>query len=274
MSWNWRAMRAIMRKDLKQVLQNKMVWLPMIIVPVIFLIIFPGIVVVLPTLVSPADLELDDLEQLFRQLPSQFKTMLQGSSAQQQFTILGANFLFAPMFLIIPLMVSSILGADSFAGEKERKTLEGLLYTPVSDTELFMAKVLTALIPAMIVNVASFVLYGLVVNLGGYRTVGRIFFPTATWWPLVFWVGPALAVAGLGATVLMSSKAKTFMEAQQASGMLVLPVVFLMIGQLTGLFFLGVGLLLFVGLLIWAVGLWLVWVGSKTFSRGELIARI
>jgi len=274
MNWNWRAMRAIMRKDLKQVFQNKMVWMPMIVLPAIFLIVFPGVVVVLPTLLRPSDLEFDDLTPMLKRLPPQFQTMLKGFSIPQQFTVLAANFLFAPMFLIIPLMVSSILGADSFAGEKERKTLEGLLYTPVSDTELFIAKVLTALIPAMAVNVASFVLYGLVVNLGGYRFVGRIFFPTVNWWPLVFWVGPSVSIAGLGATVLMSSKAKTFMEAQQASGMLVLPIVFLMIGQITGLFFLGVGLEMAIGLFVWAIGIWLIWVGSKTFSRGELIARI
>lgn len=274
MSWNWRAMRAIMRKDLKQVFQNKMVWLPMVIVPVILLVLFPGVAVVLPQLLDPAELEFEDLGKLFNALPPQFRALLEGLAPQQQFAVLMANFPFAPMFLIIPLMVSSILAADSFAGEKERKTLEGLLYTPISDTELFMAKVLLALIPAMTINVASFVLYGLVVNLAGYRFVGRVFFPMAPWWPLVFWLGPAVSVAGLGATVLMSSKAKTFMEAQQASGMLVLPIIFLMIGQLTGLFFLSVGLVFFIGLLVWAVGLWLIWVGSKTFSRGELIARI
>jgi ABC-type Na+ efflux pump permease subunit len=274
MSWNWRAMRAIMRKDLKQVFQNKMVWLPMVIVPAILLVLFPGVAVVLPRLLDPAELEFEDLGRLLKGLPPQFQTMLRGLSVSQQFTVLMANFPFAPMFLIIPLMVSSILGADSFAGEKERKTLEGLLYTPISDTELFLAKVLIALIPAMVVNVASFVLYGLVVNLAGYHLVGRVFFPTAPWWPLVFWLGPAVSVAGLGATVLMSSKAKTFMEAQQASGMLVLPILFLMIGQLSGLFFLSVELILLIGLSVWGIGLWLIWIGSKTFSRGELIARI
>jgi ABC-type Na+ efflux pump permease subunit len=41
-------------------------------------------------------------------------------------------------------MVSSVLAADSFAGEKERKTLEALLYTPTTDRELFTAKLLEA----------------------------------------------------------------------------------------------------------------------------------
>jgi ABC-2 type transport system permease protein len=272
MSWNWRAMRAIMRKDLKQVFQNKMVWMPFIIVPAILLVALPLFLVLLPSLAGPG--EFDDVATLLNQMPSQLREGLSGLSGQQMWVVVSSNYMFAPMFLIVPLMVSSILGADSFAGEKERKTLEGLLYTPVTDSELFVAKLLVALLPALAIDVASFVLYGLVVNLSGYRVMERIFFPTPTWWALVFWLGPGVAVAGLGTTVLISSKAKTFMQAQQASGALVLPIVFLMIGQISGLFFFGVELILIVGLAMWSVGIWLIWIGAKTVSRGELIARI
>jgi ABC-2 type transport system permease protein len=272
MNWNWRAMRAIMRKDLKQVTQNRMVWLPMIIVPAMLLVLIPMIAVLLPSL-APLE-ELEDIQKLEDILPPSLALPLQGLTVAQKWVMLSANYMFAPMFLIIPLMVASILGADSFAGEKERKTLEGLLYTPLSDTELVLAKLLSALVPALVIEVVSFVLYGIVVNLAGLRVMGRIFFPAVTWWPLVFWLGPAISVAGLGSTILVSSKAKSFMEAQQLSGMLVLPIVILMVGQVSGLFFMGVGLIIGVGLLIWLVGLWLVWIGAKTFARGEIIARI
>ncbi|MHB0858882.1 MAG: ABC transporter permease subunit [Anaerolineae bacterium] len=273
MNWNWRATRALMRKDLKQVLTNKMVWLPIVIVPLVLLVLMPAGLVLMPTLV-PAELNNTDTDMLLQVLPQNLQDQLEELTPEQQWIILSANYMFAPMFLIIPLMVASILGADSFAGEKERKTLEGLLYTPLSDTQLFGAKLATALIPALVVNVVSFVLYGLVVNLAGYATMGRIFFPASHWWPLVFWLGPGVSLAGLGAVVLVSSKAKTFMEAQQISGVLVVPIVALMIGQTTGLFFFGMGIILLLGLAFWVAGAWLVWIGAKTFSRGEIIAKI
>ena len=182
--------------------------------------------------------------------------------------------MFAPMFLIVPLMVASVISADSFAGEKERKTLEALLYTPVTDVELFLGKVLAALVPALVIDLLSFVLYALVVNASGYHVMGRLFFPAPTWWPLVLWLAPALITAGLGATVLVSSKSKSFMQAQQVSGVIVLPVVVLMLGQVTGLLFLSPGLVLLIGAVVWILGLGLVWLGAKTFKRGELIARI
>ena len=38
-----------------------------------------------------------------------------------------ALYFFAPFFLIIPQMASSVIVSDSFAGEKERKTIEAPL---------------------------------------------------------------------------------------------------------------------------------------------------
>ena len=263
-----------MRKDLRQVSQNRMVWLPMVIVPAILQVILPLVMVLLPSFVAEGQLELDDLAVMVEHMPPRLRESFADLSGQQLWITLSANYMFAPLFLIVPLMVSSILGADSFAGEKERKTLEGLLYTPIRDSELFVAKLLVALLPALAISIASFVLYGFVVNLSGYAVMRRLFFPAAIWWPLVFWLGPGMSVAGLGATVLISSKATSFMQAQQMSAFLVLPVVFLMMAQVSGLLFLGVPLILIIGLVATLLGLWLVWIGAKTFSRGELITRI
>ena len=274
MNWNWRAMKAVIRKDLKQILQNRMILLRMILVPALIQVVLPVVMILLPTLIGAEEFNTEELAALFEMLPANLRAPLVAMSGQQQWIVLSANYMFAPMFLIVPLMVSSIVGADSLVGEKERKTLEGLLYTPITDTELFVAKLLTALLPAWTISIASFLLYGVVVNASGYRVVGHIFFPSANWWPMVFWLGPGVSVAGLGATVLISSKAKTFLQAQQLSGTLVLPIVFLMIAQSSGLFFLGPALMWVVGLLVWLLGFWLIWVGAKTFSRGELISRI
>ncbi len=274
MKWNWRAIRAIMRKDLRLVFKNRMVWLPMILVPAILFVVLPMVMLVLPSLVGPTAVETDDIAPLLERMPAHLRSQIAGLSDLQQFSVLSSSYLFAPLFLIVPLMVSSVLAADSFVGERERRTLEALLYTPITDVELFVGKLLVGFLPAAGVTVASFFLYGLVVNLSGYHIMGRIFFPPATWWPLVFWVSPGVSVVGLGTTVLISSKVKTFMQAQQASGMLVLPIVFVVIGQLAGLFFMDTGLLLIAGAFVWLLGIWLIWIGARTFSRRELIARI
>jgi ABC-2 type transport system permease protein len=269
-----RAVRAIIRKDLRQVTQNKLVWLPMIIVPALLQVIMPVVSVALPTMLGPEAFSMEDMSGLLNALPPELRGAMRSMDALEQYVFLSANYMFAPLFLIVPLMISSILAADSLAGEKERKTLESLLYTPVTDEELFLAKVLGALVPAQVISLASFMLYAIVVNLVGYQVMGRVFFPVATRWPLVLWLGPGVSLLGLGATVLISSKVNTFMQAQQAGGLFVLPVVGLMIAQMGGVLFLSVALVLVLGVLAWLIGLGLIWVGAKTFARGQIIARI
>ncbi|MGI6376360.1 MAG: ABC transporter permease subunit [Anaerolineae bacterium] len=271
---NKRAIRAIILKDLRQVLANKMIWLPMILVPLLINVLMPALLTLIPILAGSAETDMDDLSEMLAIMPAAIEPGLAEMSGLQQWVLLSSSYMFAPMFLIVPMMVASIIGADSFVGEKERKTLEGLLYAPVSDEEIFVAKLLTGLIPTQIVSLVSFVLYGIVVNAVGYRVMGGLFFPRLNWLPLVLWVAPAVSVAGMGATVLISSRAKTFMQAQQAAGMLVLPLVGLMISQLAGLLFLGPGTLWLVGAIIWVISLWMIWVGAKTFRRGKLLASI
>jgi len=246
----------------------------MVILPAILLVLMPVLMVLLPRFVGPEELGLEDLQGLFRSMPSPLARALEGLPLEQTWIMLSANYMFAPMFLIVPLMVSSIIAADSFVGERERRTLEALLYTPVSDADLYAAKVLAALLPALVINVGSFVLMAIAVNAAGYGMMGRLFFPSAPWWPMVFWLGPAVSVMGIGATVLISSRSRTFMQAQQTSGALVLPIVVLMIGQLSGMLFLGVGLILALGALVMAIGVLLITIGARRFSRGELMARV
>lgn len=271
--YQWRAIFALVRKDLRQILSNKMVWAPFIILPLFLMVILPLLLVLLPT-IAATEINSNDLDSLFSAMPAEMRAHLSGLSLAERWVIVSANYMFMPMFLIVPLMVSGIIAADSIAGEKERKTLEGLLYTPMRDAELFAAKLLAALLPAVLIDIVAFFVYGITVNAGGYHIMGRLFFPEPSWWPLVFFVGPGVSLAGLGATVLVSTKAKTFMGAQQAAGLLVLPVVFLMVGQLAGLFFLAPATVWIVGVTFWVIGFALVIIGAKTFTRSELIARI
>jgi len=271
--WNWRGIRAVIFKDLRQLLANNMVWLPFIIIPVIFMVLMPLLLVLLPAF-APDEMNSGDLNGLMTSMPAELRQQLGTMTLTQTWVFLSANYIFMPMFLIVPLMIASIIAADGIAGEKERKTLEWLLYTPLRDGELFVAKLLVALLPAIIIEILAFFIYSLTVNIGGNYVMHRVFFPEPSWWPLVFFVGPGVSLAGLGITVLISSKAKTFMAAQQAAGMLVLPIVFLMIGQITGLFFLSQGMVWLVGMVFWAIGLVFTRIGIRTFNRSELIVRI
>jgi ABC-2 type transport system permease protein len=273
-SMNWRAIRAIARKDLKVVFQNKGVSMPIIIVPLVILAFLPAMALLAPMMEEMGGSQLDELTTYLEGMPLSLAAELEGMDDAQKMVYVALTYLLAPMYLILPLMVASVIAADSFAGEKERKTLEALLYTPTTDRELFVAKVLAAWVPAVGVAWGGFVVYGLMTNLASWPVMGRLFFPNAMWLVLAFWVAPAVAGLGLGVTVLVSARSKTFQEAYQLGGVVVLPIILIMVGQLTGLMYLSTGVVFLLGVVIWAIDAALLRFGGRSFKRSEVIAQL
>ncbi len=271
---NWRTLYTIALKDLKEVMQNRAAWMPAVFVPLFFTVLLPLAVVLLPTLFPSACSPPLDVLLSKRGLPPFMAERFAGLNGQQLWVVLITGFFLAPLFLIIPLMFASIVGADSFVGERERQTLEALLYTPSSDGELFLGKVLASIAPALALTWLNFLIYTVVVNAASWRVMGCIWFPTAPWWPLMFWVTPAVATLGTVVTVLISSRVRTFMEANQLTGSLVLLILALVAGQVTGVLYLSTGVALLIGLGLWVVDGVLLILAVRTFSRDRLISRL
>lgn len=272
---NWHIVRTIVLKDLKLVLRNKMAARAMLMLPVILTVIVPAIILLVaqsPELNSAG--EMAEIALLVTNMPASLRQELSGLEGGQMFIKAMLGMLFAPMFLMLPLMVSGTVGAESFAGEKERKTLEALFYTPASDRELFIAKILAAFILAVGLAWLSFVLYGVVLNLLGYPVMGQLWFPTLVWYPLMLWVVPAVSLLGVAGSVIISSRVSTFMDAYQASAALVIPVILILIGQFAGVLYLTVELILLFGLIIWIIDFVLIAVGIRLFSRSQMMARL
>jgi ABC-2 type transport system permease protein len=271
---NTRIIRAIATKDLLEVRQNKAAWIPMLVVPLIFVILFPMAMIWIPT---QFDIPIDsmtndsDLETFLQNMPAGMMQQLEGLDEFQGMVVMVLGMMFAPMFLMFPLMFSTIIAAESFAGERERKTMESLLYTPATDKELFFGKVMAGFVPALIISWGSFIVYTIVVNVLGWPVFGRIWFPLDTWYPLILWISPALALLGVSFTVLISSKTPTFMGAYQSSSALVILVVALMIGQVSGVVYLNVGVGMLVGLFCWLIAITLTVIAIKNFNRSKLL---
>jgi ABC-2 type transport system permease protein len=272
---NWRAVGALARKDLWEVRMNKVAWIPAAIVPTVIVVLLPLAFILAPNLFAPSTGTPDpntNVRTLTNLVPSSMVTELHGLNDAQRWIVFSTGFVSAPMLLLLPLMFSSIAGADSFVGERERKTLEALLYTPATDSELFLGKVIASVVPALLLTWMSFVVYAVVVNAAGWNIMQRVWFPTAAWWPLMLWVAPAIATLGMAAAVLISSRVSTFMEAYQLTGTLVVIVLALVVAQATGVLSLSVGVTLLVGAALWAVDAVLVWLGVRLFSRGAVKA--
>lgn len=274
---NWEIIFTIAKKDFLEARQNKAVWQPIFIVPLMFIILLPVAMILAVTFLSSDVFGIasdPDIVKFVAQMPPAMTTALQGLDPKQSMIVVMLGFFFAPFFLILPLMFSTVIASESFAGERERKTVEALLYTPVTDTELFVGKVLAAFLPAVAITWASFLAYIVVVNGAGFHVMGRVWFPLTNWYPLVLWVSPALSLLGISATVLISAKMQTFMGAYQTSSSLVVLVLALLVGQITGVLYLSAVVGLVLGLVIWLAGVILMVYAIRTFSREKLLVSV
>lgn len=80
----------------------------------------------------------------------------------------GANLIAGrtiPFLLMIvgffPISISLVIALETFVGEKERRSLEPLLSTPLTNTELYIGKTLAAMIPPLIASYGGMIVYGI-----------------------------------------------------------------------------------------------------------------
>ena len=263
---NWAAIRTVVAKDMRAVRRSKAIVLPMVLVPSLLLLVMP-ISIGLFARSAPTDQVTTALRSpLVQNLVEPILALPQ----REQIVVLVLGYLLSPLLLVIPLMVSAVLAADGFAGEKERRTLESLLHLPISDRDLFVAKVLGAFAPAVAITWVGSVVYLVVSNIVAWPVMERPFLPFAQWAVMMIWVAPAIALLALGLLVIVSSKAKTTQEANQLGGAVILPLIFLAAAQASTLLLVPVPMVLLAGLLIWAVALGLVIVNARRFTRDRL----
>lgn len=261
-------------KDWIEVRQNRYAILPMIIVPLLFIVLIPLLItVVLPRV----DMAVEDfaseseLDLFYSAMPAYVRDEIIGLPPAQSMIVTILGYLFAPMFLILPLMFATTIAVESFAGERERKTIEALLYTPATDMELFIGKAMAAFLPAVALTWICFFLYTLILNLGPYDLFGRLWFPLPSWWPLIFWMAPALVAMSICLAVLISTKVQTFVGAYQTSSSVILLVIVLFVGQISGVLYLSVTIVLLMGLFIWLLAGVIGYFAIRTFNREKLL---
>ncbi len=205
---------AIVRKDLKEVFSSIAIYGPMIFIPLFFAFALPLFTSYISKYAGP-------------QLASKLIGVLVSSAGpvgSLYFVSFFSVNVLGPVFLTMPIITASVIAADSFAGEKERKTAESLLTTPITDGEVLLGKILASFIPALLLTLLVFAVYGSMTDYITSTQFGVLLFPDVSWY-LMLLNAPLLALTTIGLVVIVSSKAKGIKEAQQISTLLILPIL-------------------------------------------------
>ncbi len=156
-------------------------------------------------------------------------------------------------------------------GERERGTGEFLAHSPASVHEIYLGKLIASLIPGYVTTAVGFLTYSLVVNLVVGPKVGGWFFPTTQWWILMLWVVPPFVALTLSIVLRLSARVKSTAAAQQASGLVTLPLIMIAYAQSTGSIYGSIWPGIVVGAIAWVFALFGLWRGMKAVNRGRLM---
>jgi ABC-2 type transport system permease protein len=180
--------------------------------------------------------------------------------------------IFTLLFMILPVMVPVTIAAYSIVGEKTTRSLEPLLATPITTTELIVGKASAAVFPAVIVTWLSFGIYLVAARMMTNAAVfERLMDPM--WLLAVFLVGPLLAVLAVCAAMMISSRVSDPRTAEQLSGAVMLPIILLVMGQSFGLFLLSRELVLITAVVLAILDVILFYLTINMFQRETILTR-
>lgn len=258
------AEKAVIKKDFHEVWDSKMARETLLIVPIILAVFIPAMFLIIIMNVPPS--QVNGIDTIMKMLPKEMSYL----DVKQSSFYMMSNLMFPMFFLMIPLMTSSVAAACSFVGEKERHTLETLILTPMSLPKIFRAKVASCILLSAIVTSISFLVFSVVVSIGDIM-LGLPFFLNWNWLVCILLFAPAVTVFGVVFIVLVSAKSKSYIEAIQTSGYIIVPLVLLFIGQFMGLFILNAVILLLISLGVIVIDIVIMLLTSRSFQTEKLL---
>jgi ABC-2 type transport system permease protein len=179
---------------------------------------------------------------------------------------------FLLLFLVAPIFGAVSLAAYSVVGEKQGRTLEPLLTSPMATWEILVAKGLASFLPSLAIELAGLCVYLLLVRATALPGVTATLV-NARSLILVGLVGPFASLTALQMTIAVSSRVNDARSAQQIAVLIVLPLVVMLIGQIAGAFIVTTPMLLLVALGLAISWMFLIVLSVALFERETILTR-
>lgn len=176
-----------------------------------------------------------------------------------------------PFFMMIvgffPISISLVIALESFVGEKERGSIEALLYSPVKDWQIYVGKLISSILSPLAASFLGILVYTL--GLASQNT--RL--PDPDLFVLILVLTTVQAIMMVSGAVVVSSQATSVKAANLLSSIIILPAA-LLIQVESAIIFWGDYRILWVVIVgLAALAILLVRLGISHFQREELLGR-
>jgi ABC-2 type transport system permease protein len=256
----------IIKKEWMQVFKNRMVLFTVLFMPLFFTAL-P--LVMLGVMGGPAT----GISGLTSDMPAEFSRLcpegFNAGECSQVFIVTQ----FMLLFMLMPLIIPVNIAAYSVVGEKTTRSLEPLLATPITTTELLVGKNLAAVIPAVLATWLSFVIYaiGAALIVNSPRVLEALLDPL--WLMAVVLVGPLMAVLSVNFSLIVSSRVTDPRVAEQLSAVVIVPVLLIFFAQISGLIFINKQMVLLMAIVLLAVDALILYLAVRLFQRETILTR-
>lgn len=256
--------KTIILKEWAEVFKKRMVLFSVIFMPMLFS--------ALPLIMLYVTRDAG-VNELNSDMPSQFASICPEGLTEGTCFQVYLIYQFMILFMMIPLIIPVNIAAGSIVGEKTTRSLEPLLATPITTSELLIGKNLAAAIPAILATWAGFIVFaiGSILIVNNTQVVSAFINPL--WLLAIGLAGPLMAILSVNFSLLVSSRVNDPRVAEQLSVVVILPVLALFFGQVTGFLLLdeSIVLILIGGLLI--LDIIMVYITVRLFQRETILTR-
>ncbi len=260
---------ALLGKELADLRQNLALFFPALIVTVVAIFMPVMVAVIVPAVTGERLSDSGDIEialEMYKKDP--VMRSLDPEAAIQAYVFQY----FLVMLVLAPITSGMSVAASSVIGEKQARTLEPLLVTPITTLELLGGKLLGALLPSLFVAVISLALYLAVVGaVAAHGVFGVLLGPRTL--GVVLLIGPLAAMVALQLAICVSSRVNDARTAQQLGIFVILPIPALLLGQMFGGIELTGPVILWIALGLSIVNIGLMWFAIRLFDRETILTR-
>jgi ABC-2 type transport system permease protein len=252
---------AIVEKEIADARKNKMIVISMALIPILLVALVLGTAFFMLKVEDGMD------EDEIGLIPPELQDM---DPVHAFLIMMNDQYLF--YFLLIPMMMPVYIAAYSIIGEKETKSLEPLLATPISVWELLVGKSLAAVVPSVVLTWLSFV----ILIVGGYLIMPKSVFLAMirpVWIVGMALLSPLLALLSVFSGVIVSSRVNDPRAAQQVTGIFVVPIIALSLVVLAGKVFVSVPMVIMVAVTTLALDCVVLCFAVKLFQRETILTR-
>jgi len=180
---------------------------------------------------------------------------------------------FSYFYIILAYIQSSTLASYSILGEKIEQSLEPLLATPTTESELLFGKTIASFLPSVSVIYLGSIIFMMLSDAFTYNTIGYLFYPNLSMAFILLLAVPLSSILSIQLNVIISSKVNDVRTANQIGLLLFIPFIGVYLLLVTNIISLNIFNLFAIFIILFVIDAVLFYISKATFRRDEILTK-